>query len=396
MSTLLSFVAFSMHTAVDSIQIKAHFNNFNAISCDNTAQRCLAVSVVRNSNGYEQDYAVRATKDAGNTWDKPVILQRLLKTVDDRDTMKIQCDQSGLVCFIAVAMQNPENPWPQRAHVLIYTTYDAGVHWSEPKLLPGVLANMIDLSCSQSGDHCLLLGEYNDMAKPHVYMTQNSGLTWSGPLRLPKANKGSEAYDSVFGMSCSDAGLVCTVVGGSNYPTTYTTKDGGYTWLGPNLLKEEINEIPGTVAEDFFSNIHCNSSGLSCIALRHQYVYQDRGVMVTAVYSYTTLDGGMHWKKTGAIDNRDGEIYEPFSVFDCDKEGLMCVAIHSPVDVYDSQPQAYVTYDGGQVWSKKVFEIPEGSTTTIVSDLFCDDHGVLCQAAGMQDPYPLNQLSPVS
>lgn len=392
-STLLSCVAFSMNTAVDSIQIKTHFNNFNAISCDNTALRCLAVSVVRNSNGNEKDYAVRATQNGGNTWDTPVILQRLLKTVDDRDTMKIQCDNSGLACLIAVSMHNPENPWPERAHVIVYTTYDAGMHWSEPKLLPGVLANMVDLSCSQSGDSCLLLGQYNDMAKPHVYMTQNAGLTWSGPLRLPKTNKGDEAYDSVHGMSCSDSGLVCTVVGGSNHPTTYTTKDGGFTWLGPNLLKEEINEIPGTVGEDFFSNLHCNSSGLNCIALRHQYVYQDRGVMVTAVYSYTTLDGGIHWKKTGAIDNLDGEIYEPFSIFDCDKEGLTCVAIHSPVGVEGSRPLAYATYDGGQTWSKKVLEIPEESTKTIVLDFFCDDNAVLCQAVGMQDPYQLKAFA---
>ena len=37
-STLLSCVAFSMNTAVDSVQIKTHFNNFNAVSCDSTAQ----------------------------------------------------------------------------------------------------------------------------------------------------------------------------------------------------------------------------------------------------------------------------------------------------------------------------------------------------------------------
>ncbi|MDP3561099.1 MAG: sialidase family protein [Legionellaceae bacterium] len=392
-STLLSCVAFSMNTTVDSIQIKTHFNNFNAISCDSTAQRCLAVSVIRNSNGNEKDYAVRGTQDGGNTWDSPVILQRFLKTVDDRDEMKIHCDNSGLACLIAVSMHNPENLWPERAHVIVYTTYDAGIHWSEPKLIPGVLVNMVGLSCGQSGDNCLLLGQYNNMATPHVYMTQNAGLTWSGPLRLPKSNNSDEAYDSVLGMSCSDSGLVCAVVGGSMHPTTYITKDGGYTWLGPNLLKDEINEIAGNVGEDFFSNLHCNSSGLSCIALRHQYIYQDRGVMVTAVYSYTTLDGGIHWKKTGAIDNLDGEIYEPFSVFDCDKEGLKCVAIHSPVGDEGSRPLAYATYDGGQTWSKKVLEIPEESTTTILLDIYCDDNAVLCQAVGMQDPYHLKTFA---
>ena len=392
-STLLSCVAFSMNTAVDTIQIKTHFNNFNAISCDNTAQRCLAVSMVRNSKGNEKDYAVSVTQDGGNTWDNPIILQRFLKTVDDRDTMKIHCDNSGLSCLIAVSMHNPENTWPERSHVIVYTSYDGGVHWSEPKLLPGVLANIVGLSCSQSGDSCLLLGQYNSMATPHIYMTQNAGLTWSGPLRLPKANKSNEAYDSVLGMSCSDSGLVCTVVGGSNHPTTYTTKDGGMTWIGPNLLKEEINEVPSTVGDDFFSNLHCNSSGLSCIALRHQYVYQDRGVVVTAVYSYTTLDGGIHWQKTGVIDNPDGEIYDPFSVFDCDKEGQTCVAIHSPVGVEGSRPLAYVTYDGGQTWSKKELEIPEESTTAILLDIFCDDNAVLCQVVGMQDPYQLKDFS---
>ncbi len=394
-SALLSCVAFSMNTAADLVQIKTHFNNFNTISCDNTAQRCLAVSVVRNSNGNEKDYVVRATQDGGNTWDNPVILKRFLKTIDDRDAMKITCNDSGLVCLIAVSMHNPENPWPERSHVIVYTTYDAGVHWSEPKLLPGVLANIVDLSCSQSGDNCLLLGQYNEMAKPHIYMSQNAGQTWSGPLRLPKTDKGDEPYDSVLAMSCSDSGLVCTVVGGSSHPTTYTTKDGGFSWLGPNLLKEDLNEIPGTVGEDFFSNLHCNSSGLSCIALRHQYVYQDRGVMVTAVYSYTTLDGGIHWKKTGAIDNLDGEIYEPFSLFDCDKEGLICVAIHSPIGVEGARPLAYVTYNGGQTWSKKALEIPEESTTSsALLDIFCDDHAFLCQAVGIQDPYQLRTFNP--
>ena len=140
------------------------------------------------------------------------------------------------------------------------------------------------------------------------------------------------------------------------------------------------------MSNDVFSNLHCNRSGLTCIALRHQEIQQEHGVIITAVYSYTTLDGGIHWKKTGVIDNSDGEIYEPFSVFDCDKEGMTCVAIHSPVGVEGSRPLAYATYDGGQTWSKKALEIPEESTTTIVLDLFCDDNAVLCQAVGMQDP----------
>lgn len=388
--SILSCVMFSITTAAHSIQIKTHLNNLNSISCDSTAQRCLAVSLVQNSNGNKKDYVVLATQDGGTTWNSPVVLQRLLDTVDDRDRMKIHCDSTGLVCLIAVAMHNPENQWPERAHVIVYKTSDGGIHWSNAKLLPGVLANLVGLSCSQSGDNCLLLGQYNNMATPHLYMTQNAGLTWSGPLRLPKANNSDKGYlDDISGMSCSDSGLVCTVVGGSSHPTTYTTENGGYNWIGPNLLKEQSNDIPGIQSVDFFSNIHCNRSGLTCIALRYQEIEQEHGVISTVLNSYTTHDAGINWEKTGVIDNPGGEINEPFSLFDCDKEGRACVAIHSPIGVEDSQPIAYATYDGGQTWSKKDLEIPQVATSTILLDIFCDDNAILCQVVGMQAPYQL-------
>jgi photosystem II stability/assembly factor-like uncharacterized protein len=381
---LLSSVVFSTNTAGGAIEIKTHFNHSSAISCDSRAQRCLATSLVRNANGHEKDYAVRVTHDGGKTWDPPVILQRLFKTVDDRDQMKIHCDSEGGVCLIVVTMHHFENPWPERAHVASYMTRDAGMHWSGPTLLPAVLETMVDLSCNQSGDHCLVLGSY-DRGESHVYMTQNGGFTWGGPIPLPQSNEPDMEYDGVFSMGCSDSALTCTVIGGSNHPFTSITKDGGLTWHGPFIMKEEINEIPGIVGDDFFSNLHCNDDGLRCIALRHQSIYQDHGVLITAVYSYTTTDGGVHWQKQGVINNRDGEIYEPFHLFDCDKNGISCVAIHSPRGVVDANPIAYVTADGGQTWSKKSLKASQKSTTTTLFDIFCDDEGVLCQVVGTQD-----------
>lgn len=377
---IASHAAFAVNAAP---QIKTHFKNLTAISCDSTAQRCVALGFLREKNTLTD--VVFATNDGGNTWSKPTTLHHPHAT-----SLKIHCNDTGLVCLIAGSTHIGTTPY-----LISYTTQDAGLSWSEPAMHPLAKEQRYydaqHLACSQSGDQCLLL--LKGMSTFVTYTTQDAGQSWSNPIALPKPRNSAES-NTIHDVSCSDSGLVCTVVGGSatyspnGYivePVTYVTKNGGLTWIGPNKLQPQNNKTPNFAESDYFSHVRCNRTGLKCIALRYQEM--DEGHIVRSyIDAYTTLDGSISWQKEGSVaNNANGEIYEPFSAFDCDKETQTCFAVSSPVGSEGSHITGFATHNGGQNWTPLTLDVP--TTPSYLSDVFCDDSGVLCQAVGMDDPF---------
>jgi hypothetical protein len=369
-------------TISDTTQIKSYYDHFISISCDATAERCLAVGVESTDNTLT--HFVYKTEDAGLTWSQPLMLKHKVYPALGNDgpateetfseyffknaekKMAIQCDDTGLNCLITgLELSN------KKRNMIVYTTDDGGLNWYDSQLLPipedGRSAN---LACGKSGRSCLRL-HY-----PYAYTSEDRGQTWSDPVLLPKPERGYRTY-YVDDISCSDSGLVCSVVGvssgGPSPLLTYITQDGGLTWSEPNPLDAQEDKS----GAGFFSNIHCDRSGLNCMALRYRLLK-----LKTFIDVYTTSDSGLTWKKTSELDNTDGELYEPFGLLNCDKTGKTCVAVHSPGNSEGSEPKAFITHDRGQTWTNRVLETPEASS--FLSDIFCNDTGVLCQAVGMK------------
>ena len=384
----LSSFASSITTASDSTNIKAHVNNLTAISCDNTAQRCLAVGFMLKKNGdwlykHSINHVVYATQDGGNTWNEPLTLRHPSNMTID-GTMNIHCDDSGVSCLLvgtATINSNQED-------IIVYKTKDAGLHWRGPKRLhiPEDKSSFFEgMSCSNAGDRCLLLA-HGSFYGPIIYKTQDAGETWSSLAPLEPEN--INGYH-VRGISCSNSGLQCTIVAGLNIPLSYTTQDGGLTWIS-TTLHDQLNS--DHTKDDYFSNVKCDETGLKCIALRYQNVIKPP--IISYLHAYTTLDGGISWRKTSSIYNVDGSIYEhfsnidsvPVSTFDCDKVGQSCTVAYSLIGVKNASPLIYVTHDGGVTWTNEKINIPE-QNTSILLDVFCDDNALLCQIVGMRDPF---------
>lgn len=67
-------LASSINMTLDSTDFKTHVNNLTGISCDVTAQRCLAVGFISKKDDVK--HVVYSTKDGGYTWSKPITLYR--------------------------------------------------------------------------------------------------------------------------------------------------------------------------------------------------------------------------------------------------------------------------------------------------------------------------------
>jgi len=390
LSASLSCFASSIIAASDSTQIKTHVNNLTSISCDSTAQRCLAVGFMLKKNGnwfdkHSINHVVYATQDGGNTWNEPLTL-RHPSNMTINGTMNIHCDDSGLTCLIA----GTANVSADQDDIIVYTTDDAGLHWNKLKRLnipEDKGTNIIGMSCSNKGDKCHILAQNGPLYSATIYKTQDAGQTWSS-ISLPKPENANGTY-RVDGISCSDSSLRCTIIGGTEFdeqgsgslaPLSYTTQDSGLTW-SITTVHDQLSTDHSE--KDYFSHIKCDNTGLKCIALRYQEIHEPP--VITYVHAYTTLDGGISWQKIGSIDNFDGSIYESFSAFDCDKAGQFCIAVYSPIGVEGASPLVYATHDGGATWRNEDINTPE--ETSILLDVFCDDNALLCQIVGMRDPF---------
>lgn len=397
-SALLSSLAHSVATP-NVMQIKTSIENLTSIACDVSAKRCLAVGFDLNIKELDEERAIVSmenkvyrTQDGADTWSQPQVLSHGIhdlmlsgieelaefQSVQMQSHMTIYCNASGLSCLIA----GPKKI-DHQSYIIIHATDDGGLNWHDAQLLPVVLEHervgRVDgLACDESGHSCLLLNY------PYAYTSENGGQTWMSPVLLPEPEIGYAPYD-VVQMSCSASGLVCrVVVGEGSDPApilTYVTQDGGLTWSNPYVLTDPEDKKNEKIDTDFFSNLHCDRSGLNCMALRYRLVKEGL-ILRTLMDVYTTSNTGLVWEKTGTIDHMDGNLYEPFGVFDCDETGQTCVAIHSPAYTEDSEARAYITYDRGQHWKGQLLNISPKSS--FITDIFCDNLGLLCQAVGIR------------
>ncbi len=380
-------LASSIDMTIDSTYLKTHVNNLTSISCDVTAQRCLAVGFVSKKDNI--DHVVYSTQDGGYTWSKPIILYSSFKIPMENwnsRIMKVSCDDAGMLCHVAGSKRTHT-----KEYMLAYTTYNGGLTWSEQRFLrkQNSFSYVKGLACGTWGEHCVILGKDDEASgASFVYTTADMGQTWSESRTLPKS-KNRTAYVEAEDISCSDSGLICTVVGGMNgyvqgfyvvKPISYVTTDGGVTWSEPQILDQK-NTTTSTNAPsvDEFSQVRCNRSGSTCTALRHLEI-PSGSLLLTVVDAYTTIDNGFTWEKIGSLDNSDGQLYERIHAFGCGKDLKTCVAVHSPAGVADSQPYVYITHDAGMSWAHRELGIPEDGSAFM--DVFCDDNATICQIVG--------------
>lgn len=198
-----------------------------AISCDSSAQRCIAIG--RNTNRLLS----YITTNGGTSWSSPVIKQ-MPSGITVPTLFGLSCSTNGLTCT-TVASDSASGL------AFSYFTTDGGLSWSDVTFLslPGAgdYFQVGSVSCNISGNSCVVVGELS--GRSASYTTTNNGINWSAPI-LPTVPTGS-VDNSFNGLMCDKDAINCIavgsgVIGGITYPYSYTSTDGGNSWNQMTLL----------------------------------------------------------------------------------------------------------------------------------------------------------------
>ncbi|MDF1757626.1 MAG: sialidase family protein [Legionellaceae bacterium] len=394
---LVSKLSFS--SLADEINIKAYDNNLTSVACDSNAKHCLAVGFILDNESLS--HVIYETIDSGSTWIKSKTLthEKIDPSINNQFSnyykilyekpMIIRCDMEGVNCIVAGVKYGTSND-----SAFVYTTSDSGTNWIGPIDLPSHkdgVGMISGLECSETGEQCVLLEQKFASNSLYIYRTQDSGQTWSNATNIDEES--SHRYNDTYDLSCSSSGLLCTAVGVTrnslkgDIASAYRTEDGGLTWSGPYFVNDENSGLVEQTVDDVLTGVHCDDTGLTCIAMRYREIRLTKGKyypIQSLLDVYTTRDGGINWEKTGSIDNSNGSIYETFLALKCDSTLQKCLIFNTPLSDEDNgveTPLAYITSDGGYTWTTKM--IKSGQQSYVVTDISCDLNLALCQAVGM-------------
>lgn len=399
----------------DAMQITTHFNNLTGISCDSTAQYCVAVGT--SIQEARLNHIVYTTHDGGITWDHhtSLIHPDQEDTKIDIDPLSsehlfstIRCDSTGNQCLIAGITSIAGEPT-----LLTYTSRDGGQNWSKPTLIhvneqdPGrTLVEgypSLRLKCNTSGSSCILASNTISRLQhmPVFFITHNLGETWSEPSFLTVPSNVPYGLD-VLDFGCDQSGLICTAVTSNqdsydNKQTMqppqmgliYSTHDGGTTWSDakPLMIARSKDQDPFIAIDDVLNLINCDQSGLNCVALGTHYTVKREENEVTILdnpsHAYLTKNGGLSWHDTYELLPEKGYT-SAFAALDCDTSNRFCATVGIEFDENNDDqfhPVIHTTTDNGQTWHKKHFTPPE-NTLSFLLDVFCSEDAAFCHTVG--------------
>lgn len=402
----------------DAMQITTHFNNLTGISCDSTAQYCVAVgSAIHQA---KIDHIVYTTHDGGITWEQTSTLLHPEQEDSKMDIdplskgyvfTTIRCDSTGSHCLIAgstsVAGQST---------LFTYTSHDNGKHWSQPTLIRfsdqhDPERRFVDdypflrLKCNPSGSQCILAA--NTISHQHhtpVFLTTSDlGETWSELSVLDTPSSASYGVD-LLDLDCDQSGLICTAVTSTQTDAAddaeerilppqmgliYSTHDGGTTWSDAKSLMISRNNSndPLCAPDDILSLINCDQSGLTCTALgTHYTVKREKNsieILENPSHAYLTKNGGLSWQDTNEIISDKGHSLA-FTALDCDTSNRFCAAVGIEFNENNDDqfhPVIHTSTDSGQTWHKKSFSPPENAISLML-DVFCSEDAAFCHTVG--------------
>ena len=260
-----------------------------------------------------------------------------------------------------------------------------GVTWTASTTQPpaGSGGLLISVACSNGGDICTALGSTNSGNNPLSYTSTDGGATWVASVTQPPS--APSGFGTVYGVACSRVGTTCAAVGIDSLhgtPFSWTSADGGIHWAASTTPPPTNGFVQGVL-----NGIACSSDGRVCTTVGN-YRYDENDVPL----SYTSSDGGVTWVVSTTPPPVNGsEIGRLLSVA-CSSNGLVCTTVG-----YDgnSVPLSYTSSDGGVTWVASMTQPPvNGSGMGQLPGVACSSNGLTCTAVGQDgNTAPLSYIS---
>ncbi len=283
---------------------------------------------------------------------------------------------------------------------LSYSSADNGDHWALSTTLPAPAANitgsvnqLLGSACDVNGLQCVTVGNFSYPGSPGTgpltaYST-DGGINWQAPTGAPPT---LDSNNSLNGVACDSAGMVCNAVGSwfdnttTNFaiPLSYYTTDGGSRWTQSNAIPVPQNSGAPT-GNAYLYGIACNQTGQQCSAVGN---YTNANNQIVPL-SYLTTNGGQDWALATTLPPAQTTSQPSIlTSVACDSAtGLICTAVgnYFANNTNLNTPSAYTSTDGGNTWILATTQPLADSHNDNLTSVSCGSDGLFCSAVGYND-----------
>ena len=283
--------------------------------------------------------------------------------------ISVACSNGGDICTALGSTNSGNNP-------LSYTSTDGGATWvasvTQPPSAPSGFGTVYGVACSRVGTTCAAVGIDSLHGTPFSWTSADGGIHWAASTTPPPTNGSGEGH--LYGIACFSDGRVCTTVGydGNNVPLSYTSSDGGVTWVASTTQPSVNGSGIGLLL-----SVACSSNGLTCTTVG----FDGNHVPL----SYTSSDGGVTWVASTTQPPVNGSGSGVLLGVACSSNGLMCTAVGFDGN---TAPLSYTSSDGGGAWIASTTQPPvNGSGIGQLASVVCSSNGLTCTAVGRDGNY---------
>ena len=295
---------------------------FTAAACTGTAPSVVCTAAGDDTSGSGAALLV-VSPDGTNTWS--VVSGVPASGVYNATS----CTGSGSTSFCIAA--GVDNSLPNTASIIQST--DGGHTWTTPSI-PGGSESLNGSSCI-GGNLCVAVGSTN-AGNPSVFISNNTGATWTLPNSLP-----STVGFQLSTVSCTGSGssAICAASGSNtvtHLPAVFVSQDAGNNWSSPPI-------IGLTVTNGRLVTASCTGSGSTAIC-----ALGGEDLALLKAFLVVSTDGGNTWNQT-AINTLGGGV-SFISGISCNSNAIftLCTAVG-----FDTS-NTLIAVSTGSTWNKNL------------------------------------------
>jgi len=295
-----------------------------AVTCKgNNGQSCVAVGDAYVDDGRAAIFYAYTSTDGGVNWTS----HSLGRYWGAAGLSAVTCNGSNGEFCVAVggytsASQTSLAP-------IIYTSRDGGINWTSHFPVNQGKSALRAVSCSEDGQYCTAVGDFNFGTRFISYTSTDGGITWA-----PHVMGGGAPVSILKAVTCNGMnGQRCIAVGytGENKPVIYLSENGGVNWK--SFGSQKLVGVPKAITCNKENNQNCMMVGS----------FYDKYTPIV----YTTSNGGISWELHYVYGVYNFRSFESVA---CDSKGRSCTITGYALTSNKITPIIYRTINNGNHW----------------------------------------------